>query len=579
MTKRQTGHADREVERAILASGARASQGAYVTGLSSAWPIVRSWSHRWQLRSTGRGRPSPGRDIGGTVRPGSDMTWQRIATSVLPALIVTAGGVATLWVATLLVRRVDGLSAPPYDLAFFQQIIWNVGQGGRWVSSFHDGSFLGLHFSPILVVPALIERLVWPDVRVLSLIHAVTIGAFIPAAFLFLRAGFRPSRAAAPLAAALAIGLPIWGAMQDVILSDFHPEVAGVVLALLAGWAGLSGRRRALWMLAFLALATREDVAYAVIVIGVVIAARAPREMRRHGLALIGVAAVWGVMVFGVLMPLIRAGAPSDTSSYYAWLGGGWSVLTAPFTRTTAVVAALTSPAPWFVLAGMIVSLGGLPLLRPRWALLVLPPLVASMLSAHHWQAVLRLQYPVILVVPLLAASVFGGRRALAWIDRRRRRGRRPAGRLASLRPDRWLTRTAMVALALLVTIPAISGAWVQGSLPPFDRDDPAFQAPPGTIDRLMVIARDVPESALLVADEGLVAPLAGRRSIRRVAAAPMPPAGAYVLLDRDAWAATGDVAAVHRRVSLALASGDRPIISDDGRFVLWGPEPDGRAP
>jgi len=31
--------------------------------------------------------------------------------------------------------------------------------------------------------------------------------------------------------------------------------------------------------------------------------------------------------------------------------------------------------------------------------------------------------------------------------------------------------------------------------------------------------------------------------------------------------------------VSLALASGDRPIISDDGRFVLWGPEPDGRAP
>ena len=142
-----------------------------------------------------------------------------------------------------------------------------------------------------------------------------------------------------------------------------------------------------------------------------------------------------------------------------------------------------------------------------------------------------------------------------------------------------WFTRTVTMALIMLVTIPAISGAWVQGSLPPFDRDDAAFQVPPGTIDRVMDIVGDVPRSALLVTDEGLVAPLAGRRSIRRVAAVPVPPAEAYVLLDRDAWAATGDVAAVHRRVSLALASGDRPVISDDGRFVLWGREPESQAP
>ena len=507
------------------------------------------------------------------------MTWRRIPASWPFATTITAGAIATIWVATLLVGRVNGLSAPPYDLAFFQQVVWNVGQDGRWVSSFHDGSFLGLHFSPILVVPAVIERLVWPDVRVLSLTYAVIIGTMAPAAFLFLRAGFRPSRLAAPLAALLAISLPVWGAMQDVIRSDFHPEVAGVVLALLAGWAGLTGRPLALWVLAGLALATREDVAYAVAVIGVVISARGPRDLRRHGLVLVGVTGAWGVLVFAILMPMLRAGAPSDTASYYAWLGGGWSVLSAPFTMTGAVIAALTDPAAWLVLAGMVASLVGLPLLRPRWFLLVLPPLAASMLSAHHWQAVLRLQYSVILVVPLLAASIFGGRRALVLLQHWRRRRRRSAGLVPTLGSHRRMAEMPLIALAVLVTIPALAGAWVQGSLPPFAYDDAAFQASPAVVGRVLAIARQVPGSALLVTDEGLVAALAGRTAIRRLAASPVPPGDAFVLIDRNAWAATGDVANLHERISLQMASGDRPLVADDGRFVLWGPQLNDRVP
>jgi len=480
-----------------------------------------------------------------------------------PAVLMAgAGTVATVWVAALLLGRVEGLTASPYDLGFFQQIIWNVGQTGRWVSDFHDGSFLGLHFSPFLVIPALIERLVGPDVRLLSLIHAAAIGAFVPAAFLFLRAGFRPSRAAVPLAAVLAIGLPIWGAMQEVIRSDFHPEVAGVVLALLAGWAGLSRHPRAFWVLAVLALATREDVAYAVGVIGLVVAARGPIDMRRHGRMAVGVAAAWGVLVFGVLMPAIRAGAPSDTAGYYAWLGGGWNVLTAPFTMPAAVQTALTRQAPWFVFAGMVASLGGLPLVRPRWFALVLPPLVALMLSAHFFQANLRLQYPVILIVPLLAASLFGGRRVLAFVARRRRRGRGLPSRLV------------LVPIVLLVLVPAILGAWVQGSLPPFGGHDPAFRGPPDAFDRLGRVGVAVPRSALLVADEGLVAPLAGRTAIRRLAASVVPPGEAFVLLDRDAWSPTLAMGSFHQRTLRALESGPRPVIVDDGRFILWGPEP-----
>jgi uncharacterized membrane protein len=498
-----------------------------------------------------------------------------MATSLPAAASMAAGLAATGWVAVLLVGRVDGLSAPPYDLAFFQQVIWNIGHSGAWVSSFHEGTFLGLHFSPVLVIPALVERLAGGDVRILSMFHAVLVGALAPAAFLFLRAAFRPSRAADALAAGIAIPIPIWGAMQDVIRSDFHPEAAGVVLALLAGWAGMTGRMRAMWLLAIVALATREDTAYAVAVIGLVVAARSRGAVWRNAWALTAFAGLWAVMVFGVVMPWLRDGATSDTSRYYAWLGGGLGVLGAPFTMTDRVVAALTRPGAWFVLVGMAAALLGLPLLRPRWAVLVLPPLIAMLLSAHWFQAAARLQYSLILVVPLLAAAAFGGRRAIAiadrvsrrWRDRRRADAKPPAIRSAVA------ARTVMV--AILVAVPGIAGAWVQGSLPPFDVGDPAFFHRPASIDRVRLVAKAVPASALLLTDDGLVAAVSDRSAVGRLGATTLASDDAYVLADRLAWAPTSRIGHQHDETIDVLDSSSRPILYDDGRFVLWGPVPE----
>ncbi len=509
-----------------------------------------------------------------------------VSAATWPAFLAVAAGVAaTGWASLLLVGRVDGLSAPPYDLAFFQQVIWNVGHNGQWVSSFQQGSFLGLHFSPILAVPALVERLIWADARVLSLFHAAAVGALVPAAFLFLRAALRPSRAAGALAAALAIGIPVWGALQDVIRSDFHPETAGVRLALLAGWAGLRGRPRAMWAFALVALATREDLAYAVGVIGLVVAARGRCGLRRHGRILAMVAASWAVIVFGFVMPWIRDGAASDTARYYAWLGGGLGALAAPFTMTDRVVAALTRPEPWFVVAGMVVALLGLPLVRPRWAVLLLPPLVALLLSSHPWQANVTLQYSLILIVPLLVAAGLGGRRVVVVATRLRRRWRwRSTGPRAVPLTRGHSTGTARRssglggAMLLCAALPAVAGAWIQGSLPPFDNGDPAFLARPASIDRLQRVASSVPGEAHLAVDEGLVAPLAGRAAIRSLVAS-APPRDAYVLVDRDAWSSGPWEARRRDQILDVLESSTRPILADDGRFVLWGPQPGGGVP
>jgi uncharacterized membrane protein len=503
----------------------------------------------------------------------------RVTTNGPQITAMVAAGVAAAWVATLLVRRLEGLGTGAYDLGFFQQVIWNVSTSGTWASSFHDGSFLGLHFSPILIVPAAIQGVVGGDARFLSLLHALGIGALVPATFVFLRAAFRPSPLAAALAIGVAIWIPVWATMQWVIRSDFHPELFGVVLALLTGWAGLSGRARMMWVLACVALTTREDAAYAIAVIGLVVAARGRGRMRTHGRALAAVAVVCGVVVFLVLMPWIRHGLPSDTAHYYRWLGEGASVLTAPFRLPDRMVAALTMPDSWFLVAGIVIALAGLPLLRPQWLLLLVPPLAALLLSSHPPQAAVVLQYPLVLIVPFMVAAAMGGRRLLAIAGRIRRRRRTSRGRSGGSAGTNRLARSAAPLLFVLVTTPALLGAWVQGTIPPFVGNDPTFLDRPAAIDRLRAIAATVPLDAPLVADEGLITALAARPSIRRLAGSWLPRSQAYVIIDRQAWSPTTGAAMERDLIAARLPLSGRPMLADDGRFVVWGPRSLGAAP
>lgn len=492
----------------------------------------------------------------------------RTRVSWLAWSAAAAGLIGALWSGSLLLTRAQGLTTTAYDLAFFQQLVWRIGHDGAWLTSFDDGSFLGLHFSPLLVVPALIQQLLGHDARWLTVIHAAAIGALAPATFLFARAALRPSRHAALVALGLSIPAPCWAISQEIARADFHPELVGIVLALVAGWAGLTGRVRTMWLLAALAVTAREDVAYAVLGAGLVVAAVAGhRRARRHGRLLSGAAVAWSLAVLGVIMPAIRGDAVVDTARYYAWLGSGPEILLAPFTLTNQIVDAFTRPEPWFVVAGLGISLLGLPLLRPRWLLLVVPPLTATLLSRHLPQPFLLFHYPIILIVPALAATVMGGRRALAILGHPRRRPRRRAGRL--------LPPAIRAGALLTLTAPALAVAVIQGSLPPFDQSGAwAFVQPPG-IDAVRAVAAQVPEDARLVVDEGTAAPLASRRDLALIT---WPRAGRpadYVLLDRDAWSPSRWASERRMQVARRVQGQGRPVLADDGRFLLLGPVPE----
>ncbi len=508
---------------------------------------------------------------GQAVRVRPAIRWLPTVRRSLPAGLAVAGGIIGFgWMAMLLLSRANGLATPAYDHAFFEQVVWNASQGNGFVSNFSQGSFLGLHFSPLLVLPAALEQ-VWADARVLSLLHVAALALAGPAAFLFLRAALSPSRAGPWLAAALAAPLPVWSAVQEAARADFHTESLALPLALLAGWAGLRGRTALLWILAGVALLAKEDQGYTLLVLGLFLAARARGRLWRGGLpwrgghpvagprlsgaaiALLGLA--WTPLAFGVIMPWLRAGGRLETDWYYAWLLAG----DGPASQLGRIWSQLAGFAGWQAALGILLSVALLPVLRPRWLLLVIPPIVADLLSANSAQADLKLHYTLLPLLPAIVAAAMGGRRLLALMARRTRRSR------SSARHPAWGPP-----LLLTLALPALAVAWLGGGLPPTTRTDRGQWDWPAAIDELRAVARQVPPGVPLAVDDGLAAPLAARSQLRLL---PTGEADAWVLVDRHAYLpGYTDVDRRRAFISILPRSG-RPLIIDDGRFQLWGPQ------
>ncbi len=142
------------------------------------------------------------------------------------------------------------------------------------------------------------------------------------------------------------------------------------------------------------------------------------------------------------------------------------------------------------------------------------------------------------------------------------------------------LAATGWVAMLLIGRVDGLSATpYDLGSLPPFDHSDPTFLERPAAVDRLRRVASGLPKTARLTVDVALVAPLADRAAIRSLVAGGFPSRDAYVLVDRDAWSSGKREAQRRGRILEVLKSSARPILADDGRFVLWGPQPGGGVP
>jgi uncharacterized membrane protein len=461
-----------------------------------------------------------------------------IAATAPPA----AAAIAFVWILNAQLLRLFSVSAPSWDLGFHQQLLWSLANGHGWASSFEYGhNFLGIHLEPILVPIAAIE-VVWPSPVVPLVFAAAGLAAMAPAAYLMFRALLPDRPAARWLALALAIPMPFWAATQQAGAEQFHPEHLALPFAMLAVWAGLRAKPWLLWTLAILVLSCKEDQTYTAFVIGLVIWRVGPEAMRPHGRRIMILAVAWLVILGGLLEELIRGGTGySPDVAYYWWIFNPHD--SNFFLRNVA------RPDAWLVLSGLLASLVGLPLLAPRWLLLVLPPLFANLMSSHDAQGGLHLHYALLVMFPLVVAAGFGGRRVLA--------AESPIGRYPAV---------AMLAAA----VPALAIGLVFGEVPPaFGADQWLYTRTPA-VNRLLSTTSVIPPNAPVYADNGAAVWLANRQSIQ-VLGSDVPPDG-YLVVDRQDWAHRLQASTARSDVIAKLEVSGRRLLADDGRFQVWSP-------
>jgi hypothetical protein len=219
-------------------------------------------------------------------------TERPVAWWLFPTVPLVAAAIAFAWTVNAELVRLYGMTTPLGDLAYDQQIVWSVS---------HD-TLQGIHLELILVVLAAFEKL-WPSPAVLLIFSAAGVAATAPAAYLFFRALFPSDRPASPwLAVALSAPIPFWAAIDL-----FDPENIALPLALLAAWAGLRGHRTAMWILCVLVLMCKEDQAYTVAIIGILMGAYGAPDIRRQWRLVVYLAIAWFVIGIAVVQSVVPA--------------------------------------------------------------------------------------------------------------------------------------------------------------------------------------------------------------------------------------------------------------------------------
>jgi uncharacterized membrane protein len=463
---------------------------------------------------------------------------------VFPTLPLLASAVAFAWMLNAELQRAYGMTALAWDLAYYQQVVWEITQGHGFYSSFQRVNFLGVHLEPILFVPAAVEK-VWPSPVVLLIFGAAGLAGTGPAAFLFFRAILPGDRSTSRwLALALATPIPFWAAIQEAATDFFHPENMALPMALMAAWAGMRGRRVAMWSLCVLTLACKEDQVYTVGVLALLMRSFGAPAVARHWRFILYLAGAWFLVGTGLVQQYYRDYGYTDFVNY-RWLIGLDPEI---HVSAMAVVAALFSPGALLMVAGIVASLAALPLLAPRWSPLVIPPYLANVLSEHVPQNTLNLHYALLLVFPMIVAAGIGGRRLLE------RRALSPATTLAAM-------------------LPALIVGFVMGTLPPSANAYDYLYTRPNAVAQLMQAAAVIPAGAPVNADSGLCVWLANRHQINDFP--DKLDAGSYVVIDKKSYLGGPTDFDAHREVRAALPTSGRSLLYDDGRFQVWSPVSD----
>jgi uncharacterized membrane protein len=363
------------------------------------------------------------------------------------------------------VVRQQSYHTDAFDLGNMDQAVWNTlhGHPFRFTNRGADWegppTRLGIHVEPILLLVALFYLIhSGPETLLILQTIALALGA-VP---LFLL-GRRRLPELPLTAAAIACAYLLSPALLGEALWDFHPVALATPLLLLAVWA-LDSRRYTLFVVAaVLAAMTKEDVALALIPLGLYIAFWRGKPRFGGAVALLGI--VWVLACFLVILPHFNGGASGGNNYWYryAWAGAsaGDALRNLAIHPWLLVTFVLGSPPRRGYIAMVLRTGGGLGIFAPALLICAVPELAVNLYSSHPEQYSGFFQYNALIVAIFFAAAVYGVAALVHAVDRRLAPAH-PTSAAAAAEGDRKvrrvIARISAVAQMMLQRIPV---AWI----------------------------------------------------------------------------------------------------------------------
>ncbi len=331
--------------------------------------------------------------------------------SMHPAAVVVGLGVVVFSVVfgSLGVMNQRNFGTWSYDMGIYDQGLWLVSRGEQFMSV-RGLNFWGHHFNVIayLFVPAY-----WfgAGPEFLYVVQAIGLALGAIPTYLIARDKFRNPW----LGLLFAVVYLMYAPVQWISWAMFHPEALVITPFLFAWWFATKERWGWFFAMVLLALSTREDVALAVIMLGLVLAIymrKAPdyrRVLQRCGQTVL-LAAVWYIAATKLILPYFNDG---KEPFYITYFYGNYGHNTTEILRTiiahpNRVVNDAVQHDRIVFYKQMSWPLGWVYLANPLGLLMALPQLLASVIGLSPYARMIRYQYTSVMIAPMMIASIHG---------------------------------------------------------------------------------------------------------------------------------------------------------------------------
>jgi uncharacterized membrane protein len=297
-----------------------------------------------------------------------------------------------------------------YDMGIYDQGFWLVSRGHQFMTV-RGMNFWGHHFNLIAFAFAPFYWL-GAGPEFLYVVQAIFLAAAAFPIYLIARDKFRTPW----MGLIFALVYLAYAPVQWISWSMFHPEALVIAPFLWAWWFATRERWGWFFAMVLLALSMREDVAMAVVMLGIVLAIymrKAPdyrRVLWRCAWTVV-LGAVWYVIATRLVLNYFNDGKePFYITYFYGNYGHsvgqiGKTILQNPDRVISDAVQ--HDRIKFYKQLGW--PLAWLPLLNPLALLMALPQMLASVIGLSPYARMINYQYTSVMIAPLMISSIHGG--------------------------------------------------------------------------------------------------------------------------------------------------------------------------